>query len=131
MVKQTLFKLPFQELFVSFIRKFKNFILKYRFSKFHQIAVVTYLLNVLSEEFFRKAILLMLFVFIFSCFLLFYSHFFIIITILLFILIFDLFITATYCQLISIYYFINNHLLSCSLITLKIYLVYTTVYIFR
>ena len=38
-----------------------------------------------------------------------------------------LFIAATYCQLISIYYLINYCLLICSLITLKIYLVYSTV----
>ena len=41
-----------------------------------------------------------------------------------------LFITATYCQFISIYYLINHYLLICSLITSKIYLVYTIISIF-
>ena len=41
-----------------------------------------------------------------------------------------LFFTATYCQFISIYYLIDHYLLICSLITLKMYLVYTTISIF-
>ena len=41
-----------------------------------------------------------------------------------------LFITATYCQFICIYYLINHYVLICSLITLKIYLVYTIISIF-
>ena len=51
-------------------------------------------------------------------------------TILQFIFIIYLFITTTYCKLTSIYYLINNYLLTCSLITLKIYLVYTIISIF-
>ena len=41
-----------------------------------------------------------------------------------------LFITVTYCQFISIYYLVNHYLLICSLITLKMYLVYTIISIF-
>ena len=41
-----------------------------------------------------------------------------------------LFFTATYGQFISIYYLINHYLLICSLITLKMYFVYTIISIF-
>ena len=46
-------------------------------------------------------------------------------------LLFILFTTTTYCQLISKYYLANNYLLIWSLITLKIYLVYSKIAIFH
>ena len=39
-------------------------------------------------------------------------------------------INVTYCQFISIYYLTNHYLIICYLITLKIYLVYSTISFF-
>ena len=41
-----------------------------------------------------------------------------------------LFITATYCQFISTYYLIIHYLLVFSVLTLKVYLLYTITYLF-